>query len=141
MGKFRNKQVLFRNTWAKGALYESIAIMGTQNESVMDWQCWVPDSERLVCKSERSVWEPSEQVPGVREGTMILVDWGICRIHMVPTWLKAKTGTSVSGAPRIHRQEPLPPRHPHRERNTQWTFVHCLFLFLKLSPHNMWVYL
>ena len=82
--------------------------MGTQNESVMDWQCWVPDSERLVCKSERSVREPSEQVPGVREGTMILVDWGICRIHMVPTWLKAKTGTSVSGAPRIHRQEPLP---------------------------------
>ena len=32
-------------------------------------------------------------VHGVREGTMILTDWGICRIHKVPIWLRANMGT------------------------------------------------
>ena len=30
---------------------------------------------------------------GVGEGTMILMDWGICRIHKVPIWLRANMGT------------------------------------------------
>ena len=38
-------------------------------------------------------WELKELMPIVREGTMILVDWGICRIHKVPIWLRAKRGT------------------------------------------------
>ena len=33
------------------------------------------------------------KVPRDREGTMILVDWGICRIQKVPIWLRANIGT------------------------------------------------
>ena len=45
-------------------------------------------------------WELKELMPIVREGTMILVDWGICRIHKV-FLAQSQIRDSVSGPPHV----------------------------------------
>ena len=52
-------------------------------------------------RAERLEMGVKELMPIVREGTMILVDWGICRIHKVPILAQSQERDSVSGLPHV----------------------------------------
>ena len=54
----------------------------------------------------------------VREGTMILVDWGICRIQKV-LLAQSQARARWFGNPTYHHQASLSLQHPFRERNYQ----------------------
>ena len=59
---------------------------------------WVQSMYLIHCWMEfllRSFGKISSigKVPRDREGTMILVDWGMCRIYKVLGWLRANIGT------------------------------------------------
>ena len=74
---------------------------------------WVQSMYLIHCWMEfllRSFGKISSigKVPRDREGTMILVDWGICRIHKVPVWRRANIGTGVSG-PRVSPSDVFSP--------------------------------
>ena len=77
------------NTWDKEESKRAILQWGKgrferKETKQRDWK------QEKVLKNMSSYWE---LMPMVREGTMILVDWGICRIHKVPVWLRANIGT------------------------------------------------
>ena len=77
---------------------------------------WVQSMYLIHCWMEfllRSFGKISSigKVPRDREGTMILVDWGICRIHNVPMWLRAIMGKSVSGTSIIYHHHSSFPWH------------------------------
>ena len=88
-------------------------------------------------ESGRESWE---QVQEVREGTIILVDWGICRIHKVPTWQNGQYGDRCFWSPVIHHQASLP-LGTHQGREIINAPCSLVISLPQVIPPLMWVYL
>ena len=76
---------------------------------------WSRRIKRTYKEQPLSEWE---RVQEGREGTMILVDWGICRIHKV-LLAQSQSRARWFGNPTFHHHTSLSLQHPYRERNHQ----------------------
>ena len=121
-------KLLFEKKWAIGALYKSQFLKDTSNECVMDVQlglrCWVSEYKRLVCESNRKRQGALRAGAGSAGRDNDPGGLGYMPDSQGPNMTESQYRDMCFGAPRIHRQESLPPWHPPREGNNQWTFIH-----------------
>ena len=91
--------------------------------------------QRAYKEQPLSEWE---RVQEVREGTMILVDWGICRIHKV-LLAQSQSRARWFGNPTFHHHTSLSLQHPYRERNHQCPQGALMISLPYVFPPHMWV--